>query len=109
MPQKLFPPPYDILTDLLIKARRKARINQSELAQRLGIGQSAVSKVERGVQRLDMVELHRWLTAIDGPSFVDFANVFDERISAQTAAAARWPRSTGTGETDAKRARRMKG
>jgi transcriptional regulator with XRE-family HTH domain len=106
MPQKPFPPPYDILTDLLVKARRKAHINQLELAERLAIGQSAVSKVERGVQRLDMVELHRWLAAIDGPSFVEFASAFDERIQAQTAAAARWPRGTNTLKADVQRKRR---
>lgn len=105
MPQKSFPPPYDILTDLLVKARRKAQISQLELADRLAIGQSTVSKVERGVQRLDMVELHRWLAAIGGTSFVEVASAFDERIGAQTAAAARWPRSAASRKTVVQRTR----
>lgn len=92
MPQKLFPPPYDILTDLLVECRRSVHISQLELADRLSIGQSAVSKVERGVQRLDMVELHRWLTALGGPTLVEFAAAFDERLRAQTAATDHWSR-----------------
>jgi transcriptional regulator with XRE-family HTH domain len=72
MPQKPFAPPYDVLTNLLTEARRSAELTQRDLATRLAIGQSAVSKVERGVQRLDLVELHRWLDAIKGPTFLEF-------------------------------------
>ena len=106
MSQKPFPPPYDILTDLLVKARRKAQINQLELADRLAIGQSTVSKIERGVQRLDMVELHQWLAAIGGQSFLEFASAFDERFRAQTVAAARWPRNASARKTVVHRTRR---
>jgi transcriptional regulator with XRE-family HTH domain len=90
MPQKPFAPPYDVLTNLLTEARRSAELTQRDLATRLAIGQSAVSKVERGVQRLDLVELHRWLDAIKGPTFLEFASAFDERIRAQSAAEVRW-------------------
>jgi transcriptional regulator with XRE-family HTH domain len=93
MSQKPFPPPYDILTDLIVTARRAAGVTQAELATRLSIGQSAVSKIERGVQRLDMVELHRWLSAIGGQGFMDVARKFDARIRTQTAAEGRWIRT----------------
>ena len=92
MSQKPFPPPYDILTELLVAARLAAGVTQEVLAERLAIGQSAVSKVERGVQRLDLVELHRWLSAIGGPSITDFAKSFDERLRKPTAVERRWVR-----------------
>ncbi len=44
------------LCGLLIAARRKAGLNQTELAQRLGKPQSFVAKYEGGERRLDVVE-----------------------------------------------------
>jgi hypothetical protein len=62
------------------------------LAERLLIGQSAVSKVERGVQRLDLVELHRWLSAIGTQSVTSFVQAFEKRVGEQSAAERRWLR-----------------
>jgi transcriptional regulator with XRE-family HTH domain len=90
MSQKPFPPPYDILTELLVAARQSAGLTQEELAGRLLIGQSAVSKVERGVQRLDLVELQRWLSAIGSPNLTSFVGAFEKRIGEQTVAEGRW-------------------
>ena len=43
---------------LLLRRRRQAqRLRQADLAVRLGRGQSTVSKIERGVRRLDVIEL----------------------------------------------------
>ena len=93
MSQKLFPPPHHILTELLASSRRAAGLTQEELARRLAIGQSTVSKVERGVQRLDLVELHRWLSAIGGQSFMEVVSAFDEQIRTRTAAERSWSRT----------------
>lgn len=92
--KKPFPPPYDILVDLLIEARKAANLTQLDLAARLSVGQSAVSKVERGMQRVDMVELHRWLGAIGGPTLTEVSRVFEERLEARVAATARWRKRT---------------
>ncbi len=57
----------------LLRARRETqRLRQADLALRLGRGQATVSKVERGVRRLDIIELRAWLTAldVDFPSFI---------------------------------------
>ena len=108
MPQKPFPPPYDILTELLVECRRSAEVSQEELAERLSIGQSAVSKVERGVQRLDIMELHRWLAAIGGPTFIEFTRTLDDRLRAQTAAETRWRRAKRGKRPEARRPRRAK-
>jgi transcriptional regulator with XRE-family HTH domain len=108
MSKKPFPPPYDILTDLLVAARRATGITQSELAERLSIGQSSVSKIERGVQRLDMVELHRWLSAIGGQSFTAFASSFDDRVRTQTAADRGWGRAKRSAALTAVRVRSVR-
>ena len=92
MSQKPFPPPYDVLTEMLVAARLTSGLTQKTLAERLSIGQSSVSKVERGLQRLDLVELHRWLSALGEPSLADFARAFDARVRAQTAVERRWIR-----------------
>ncbi|MFZ5756940.1 MAG: helix-turn-helix domain-containing protein [Pseudomonadota bacterium] len=48
--------PYQALLTLLLEARRKAAITQTDLADKLGRPQSFVSKYERGERRLDVVE-----------------------------------------------------
>lgn len=88
--KKPFPPPHDILVELLIEARKSAKLTQLDLSVRLSVGQSAVSKVERGMQHIDMVELHRWLKAIGGPSLTQVAQAFEKRIEARIAAEAKW-------------------
>jgi transcriptional regulator with XRE-family HTH domain len=96
MSQKPFPPPYGILTELLVTARRSAGVTQKVLAERLSIGQSSVSKVERGLQRLDLVELQRWLAAIGQPSLAQFAAAFEDRLAKASAAERRWKPTSGT-------------
>ena len=44
------------LQELLVEARRKANLTQTELSSRLERPQSFVSKYERGERRLDVVE-----------------------------------------------------
>ena len=67
---------YRALLKLLIKARETRGITQVMLARRLQMTQSAVSKVERGERRLDVVELHTWCAALGVP-FVKFAGELD--------------------------------
>jgi transcriptional regulator with XRE-family HTH domain len=47
---------YDRLKDLLVEAREKAGLTQVELANRLHRPQSFVSKIERGLRRVDVIE-----------------------------------------------------
>jgi transcriptional regulator with XRE-family HTH domain len=47
---------YRRLCDLMIQARRRARLTQDALAKRLGRPQSFVAKFEGGERRLDVVE-----------------------------------------------------
>lgn len=47
---------HDIFRNLLIEARKNAQLTQVQLAEKLNIPQSFVSKYERGERRLDFTE-----------------------------------------------------
>lgn len=51
---------YNALREELAAARARAGLTQSALAQRLGVVQSFVSKIETGERYLDVLEFLRW-------------------------------------------------
>lgn len=55
---------YQRFLRLLIESRKARGITQMELAKALGIEQSLISKCERGVRRLDFVEVLAILDAL---------------------------------------------
>jgi transcriptional regulator with XRE-family HTH domain len=71
-------PEHRIVAELIRDARTKAGLKQSELAERLGVSQSVVSKNETGERRLDVVELHA-ICAVCGVKMSSFI----ERLEAQ--------------------------
>jgi transcriptional regulator with XRE-family HTH domain len=73
---------YGVLLDLLVQSRRAAKLTQEELAVRLSLTQSSVSKVERGERRLDVAELHDWCRALGHP-FTKFTAEFDKRLQSK--------------------------
>lgn len=62
-------------------AREQAGLTQSEVALRLDVRQSDISKCERGVRRLDVVELRAWVQAL-GLGFSEFVTELDHRLAA---------------------------
>ena len=48
-----------ILGEVLVRARERARLKQAEVAARLGLPASYLSKIESGTRRLDVIELIR--------------------------------------------------
>jgi transcriptional regulator with XRE-family HTH domain len=70
---------YKTLLKLLIRVREARGITQVTLARRLQMTQSAVSKVERGERRLDVIELHTWCAALRVP-FLQFADELDSEL-----------------------------
>ena len=53
-----------ILGQVLVKARERAGLKQQDVAARLGLPPSYLSKVENGTRRLDVIELIRIAEAI---------------------------------------------
>jgi len=80
MEKSLFTSDYQALLSLLKEARRRSGITQESLAARLGTTQSFISKCERGDRRLDVIELRRWVLAID-QDFHAFLTRFDDLVS----------------------------
>jgi transcriptional regulator with XRE-family HTH domain len=64
----------------LREVRTNAGISQEQLAAALGEHQTFVSKVERGIRRLDVVELRLWLQAL-GSEFPEFCEHLDARLA----------------------------
>jgi transcriptional regulator with XRE-family HTH domain len=80
MQKSIYSDDYQHLLRELKEVRARANISQEALAASLGEHQTFVSKVERGVRRLDVVELRLWLTAL-GVSFPEFCNHLDLRLT----------------------------
>lgn len=51
-----------------------------ELASKLGVDQSYVSKIERGERRIDVLELRRVCVALDA-DLADFIEAFEKNLS----------------------------
>lgn len=66
MPKTIRSPQQQALLDLLVAARREARLTQVALAERLGRPQSFIAKIENGERRLDVVEFVALVEAIGG-------------------------------------------
>ncbi|MEO3715511.1 helix-turn-helix domain-containing protein [Roseateles flavus] len=81
--------PKQTFLDLLRECRNSSGVSQVELAKRMGWAQTDISKVERGVRRLDVLELRLWVASIGYPlgAFVD---ELDRRLSSQNALAKKW-------------------
>ena len=58
---------YEFVCQMLRDARLAVGLTQIDLAAKLQIHQTEVSRVERGIRRLDLLETHDWLNALDIP------------------------------------------
>ncbi len=71
---------YKVLLACLRGAREGAGLTQAEVADRLGLSQSQVSKCERGERRLDVIELREWCGAL-GIGLAAFIRTLERRLS----------------------------
>ena len=71
---------YKVLLTCLKEARESAGLTQAELAERLGLSQSQVSKCERGERRVDVIELREWCGAM-GVRLSAFIRTLERRLS----------------------------
>ena len=70
---------YATVTSLLIETRKSAGITQVQLAELLGKSQSFVSKVERGENRLDVIQLRTILETL-GTTLAAFVEELEQRL-----------------------------
>jgi len=78
MPKPLRSADYSLFIEELRAARDRAGLSQQELATLIGEDQSYVSKCERGIRRVDVVELKRWTDAL-GIGLIEFVKLLDQR------------------------------
>ena len=70
---------YKLMVDLLREERISHHLTQEQLASKLNIKQSVISKIETCERRIDFIELRQICLAI-GLSLINFINKFEERI-----------------------------
>lgn len=58
MPRSVFTDAYGTMLEALVAARKRAGVSQVELSERLGKPQPFISKIERGVRRIDVIEFY---------------------------------------------------
>lgn len=63
MPVSLYQTEYQALRKLMRSIRMKAGLTQAQMAEALGVGQSYVSKLERGDNFVDVLLYARWCAA----------------------------------------------
>lgn len=84
VPRPLHDREYRVLVRLLRELRVEKGVTQVELAARLKIDQSLVSKVERRERRLDIAELRRVCVALGVP-LAEFVERFERALAAKPA------------------------
>lgn len=74
---------YERVRDLLRELRHRRGVRQEDLAAQLGVVQNFVSNVERGVRRLDVIELRDLCIALD-TDLVSFCKALERQLASPT-------------------------
>jgi transcriptional regulator with XRE-family HTH domain len=77
--KSLYADDYETLLDLLRAMREKSGVTQVELSTQIGTSQSMLSKIERGVVRMDISDLLDYLLGI-GAAPVEFMKSYLKAI-----------------------------
>jgi transcriptional regulator with XRE-family HTH domain len=75
---------YATFLELLIEFRRRAGLTQAQLGQQLPFEQPAISKIERGERRVDVIELKLICERL-GVSLQDFIIELQRRLEKKNA------------------------
>ena len=71
---------YSLFLQLLIETRQKAGLTQVELGRALPFEQPAISKIERGERRVDIIELKMICDCL-GTTVTEFARELERRMA----------------------------
>jgi transcriptional regulator with XRE-family HTH domain len=72
---RIEPEQYRLVGACLAAVRRRAKLTQTEAAERLGRKQTFVSEIERGLRRVDVVEIVLISRALDADPVQLFAEM----------------------------------
>jgi len=95
---------YERLRELLRATRRQRGVRQEDLAAELGVVQNFVSNVERGVRRIDVIELRDVCFAL-GTDLVSFCKALERQLANPAPVSKRSTRSAVTTRPTRKRGR----
>jgi transcriptional regulator with XRE-family HTH domain len=79
MEKSIYSREYAVLLQVLRSRRADSGITQVKLAKKLGMTQSAYSKLERGELRIDVIQL-RTISKLIGVSLVEFVTALENEI-----------------------------
>jgi transcriptional regulator with XRE-family HTH domain len=63
VPESIYHPRYQALRAAMVAARKEAGLTQVQMAEKLAVGQSYVSKIERGESYVDVMTYVDWVVA----------------------------------------------
>lgn len=81
MQKSIYTAEHERFLQLLRQIRKEAGLTQSQLAERLGTLQSRITDYERGVRRMDLMELRQVCEAVGIP-LAEFIRRFEESLNA---------------------------
>lgn len=79
MKKTIHQPEHLVLAELLRDLRLEANLTQVEVAARLDVGQSRISELERGMRRLDLIEISELAVAY-GTTLIDLVVSYESRL-----------------------------
>ena len=71
---------HKVFQELFVEERRRAGITHKALAEHLGIDRTAVTRIETGERRVDLVELQQ-ICEMLGISLVEFVREYEKRTN----------------------------
>jgi transcriptional regulator with XRE-family HTH domain len=83
MEKSIYSREYAVVLRLLRAARDKSGLTQADLAKKLKLTQSFVSKIERGDRRLDIIQL-RTICEVFGLSLAEFVEQLEAELIGST-------------------------